>query len=181
MRADVSCIEGGAGRDIRVRDRAGFHAERRDALGCNRRKRSLQVKARTNLHMIPRAVYRCCPPLTPSTSSHPLAPLTPFTSSHPFRSPSTLSALLVAPGQASRSDHKRLNNQLTEMNPADRAGLRSCIRASSSFRRIGGSRTKGKDYLNVPVSPRPIKLFHRGTRQHWGTQCILLPGTGALS
>lgn len=30
----------------------------------------------------------------------------------------------------SPSDHKRLNNQLTEMNPSDRAGLRSCIRPS---------------------------------------------------
>lgn len=34
---DVSGVEAGTGVDIRVRDRPGLHAERRDALGCNKR------------------------------------------------------------------------------------------------------------------------------------------------
>lgn len=33
---DVSGVEAGTGVDIRVRDRPGLHAERRDALGCNK-------------------------------------------------------------------------------------------------------------------------------------------------
>lgn len=43
---DVSGVEAGTGVDIRVRDRTGFHAERRDALGCNKRTRgAAEVKA----------------------------------------------------------------------------------------------------------------------------------------
>lgn len=38
--ANVSRVERGACRDIRVRDRARFHAERRDALGWNKREKS---------------------------------------------------------------------------------------------------------------------------------------------
>jgi len=35
--SDVSGVEAGTGVDIRVRDHPGLHAERRDALGCNKR------------------------------------------------------------------------------------------------------------------------------------------------
>lgn len=45
MRTNVSRVERRACRDIRVRDRAGFHTKRRDALGWNKRKQ-LSLKFR---------------------------------------------------------------------------------------------------------------------------------------
>lgn len=63
--ANVSRVERGACRDIRVRDRARLHAERRDALGWN--KREIGLKRRRRLLETRSQAWRgCIDPFVPS-------------------------------------------------------------------------------------------------------------------